>query len=381
MNLKINNFKCFEEQEVPFGQITVLAGANSVGKSSVVQALLLCRMVIEKFKGTESWLLLLEGKRMMFPPESFSLNGPFLLHLGNSAQVLNRNAYENKIKLSLSAQNTVFEVDLVVPDFEDSYNLILKDIRLSLPNNTQAVTLGHHSFYYLNAERIGPRIRHEVDDLPYLHTGWSGEYTVQMVGGNKILPIELDRCFDENSTKSLLEQSRLWLDYIAPGSKFFDPSLITGIKSAEIKFGDDRPTNVGFGLSYVLPIIVNGLIAEKGAMFIVENPEAHLHPLGQSRIGQFLAKIAAAGVQVVVETHSEHVINGIRIAALKDTISTNDVRINFFDRDENDKIKLIPILMNDAGDLTSYPKGFFDQEQRDMAEIIRQKRNKMGNKS
>jgi predicted ATPase len=94
-----------------------------------------------------------------------------------------------------------------------------------------------------------------------------------------------------------------------------------------------------------------------------------------------LAKIAAAGVQVVVETHSEHVINGIRIAALKDTISTTDVRINFFDRDENDKIKLIPILMNDAGDLTSYPKGFFDQEQRDMAEIIRQKRNKMGNKS
>jgi predicted ATPase len=381
MNIKINNFKCFEEQEVPFGQITVLAGANSVGKSSVVQSLLLCRMVIEKFKGTESWLELLKGKRMMFQPESFSLNGPFLLHLGNSAQVLNRNAYENKIKFSLSVQNTVFEVDLVVPDFEDSYNLILKDIRLSLPNNTQAITLGHHSFYYLNAERIGPRIRHEVDDLPYLHTGWSGEYTVQMVGGNKILPIELDRCFDENSTKSLLEQSRLWLDYIAPGSKFFDPSLITGIKSAEIKFGDDRPTNVGFGLSYVLPIIVNGLIAEKGSMFIVENPEAHLHPLGQSRIGQFLAKIAAAGVQVVVETHSEHVINGIRIAALKDTISTNDIRINFFDRDENDKIKLIPILMNDAGDLTSYPKGFFDQEQRDMAEIIRQKRNKMGNKS
>jgi predicted ATPase len=339
-------------------------------------------MVIEKMRKKDSLQEVIEEKPIIVPNETFSLNGPFLLNLGNSAQVLNRNSAEKIIKFNISAQDTILNVALAVPDSNDSYNLIEDTIILSTKSdNFNAINLTHKSFYYLNAERIGPRIRHEVDDLPYLHTGWSGEYTVQIVGGNKILPIALDRCFDENSTKSLLEQSRLWLDYIAPGSKFFDPSLITGIKSAEIKFGDDRPTNVGFGLSYVLPIIVNGLIAEKGAMFIVENPEAHLHPLGQSRIGQFLAKIAAAGVQVVVETHSEHVINGIRIAALKDTISTNDVRINFFGRDENDKIKLIPILMNDAGDLTSYPKGFFDQEQRDMAEIIRQKRNKMGNKS
>lgn len=88
-------------------------------------------------------------------------------------------------------------------------------------------------------------------------------------------------------------------------------------------------TNIGFGISYVLPIIVTGLIAKPDTIMVVENPEAHLHPSAQSKIGQFLAVIAQSGVNVIVETHSDHVINGIQIATAKHIISKEHVSINF----------------------------------------------------
>ena len=71
---------------------------------------------------------------------------------------------------------------------------------------------------------------------------------------------------------------------------------------------------MGFGVTYSLPIILSGLIAKEKGLLIVENPEAHLHPAGQSRMGVFLAWLAGKGVQVLVETHSDHIINGIRRA-------------------------------------------------------------------
>ena len=80
-----------------------------------------------------------------------------------------------------------------------------------------------------------------------------------------------------------------------------------------------RPTNMGFGVSYALPVITAGLLAPAGSLLVVENPEAHLHPAGQSRVGRFLAHLAASGVQVVAETHSDHVLNGVRLAAVEAT--------------------------------------------------------------
>ena len=124
----------------------------------------------------------------------------------------------------------------------------------------------------------------------------------------------------------------------------------------------------GFGISYLLPVIVTGLLAEPGSMLIVENPEAHLHPGGQSRIGQFLAQIAFAGVKVVVETHSEHVLNGMRVYSLKNKIAPERICINYFSI--NDRIPGIErIPLNDRMDILKWPEGFFDQEEKDLAEL------------
>ncbi len=372
----IKNFKCFEGIDIPFRQLTVLAGANSVGKSSVVQSLLLIRQVLEHYRKSGSLELLQEGKNVAFPPDYFSINGPFLLNLGLASEVMNRSALEaeNKIFYQMKANNGSVRIGFTLPD-EETYSLRLNNI--SLEGEWPAeLSINNFHFYYLNAERIGPRIRHEVEDQKYPHTGWQGEFAIQLIGSYKTRPIPKNRCFDSDQARGLLEQSRLWLDFIAPGTTINDANLIGGIKSAEVTLSGSRPTNIGFGISYVLPIIVNGLIASEGAMLIVENPEAHLHPAGQSRIGQFLATIAASGVQVVVETHSEHVLNGIRIATVKDVLKNRDVVVNYIHKNTDNQVVASTIQLNDAGDLTSYPKGFFDQEQRDIAEIIRERRKK-----
>jgi predicted ATPase len=369
-SLYIENYKCFKKQHIKLGPLTVLAGGNSVGKSSVIQALLLSRICVEKVKGTYVNAKFYQDDKAVKIP----LNKMFGMALGNTLEVLNRNADNERllflyskadggtsgVLLNASQEKAVYSLDFV--GFQGSTQPLHK------------YSIGKEAFYYLNAERIGPRLRYEVDDTEYRHVGWNGELTIQVLGQNISAPVQRDRCFDENSLQTLLEQARLWLKCITPGTRLDDAKIYSEIKTAEITLGESRPTNVGFGLSYVLPIIVNGLIALEGSVFIVENPEAHLHPSGQSNIGKFLAKIAASGVQVVLETHSEHVVNGIRLASLDGTIPHEKVQLNFFDRNADDEMRIVSIQLNEKADLTEWPNGFFDQQERDLANIFRLKR-------
>jgi predicted ATPase len=107
-------------------------------------------------------------------------------------------------------------------------------------------------------------------------------------------------------------------------------------------------------------------------MLIVENPEAHLHPAGQSRLGRFLARVAGSGVQVIVETHSDHVLNGVRLAAVADSsVPANDVIVHFFDGDT-----VLPIDLGARGDLSAWPTGFFDQIEDDLGRLARARRHR-----
>jgi len=91
-----------------------------------------------------------------------------------------------------------------------------------------------------------------------------------------------------------------------------------------------RPIHVGFGLTQVFPILVAVLSAPPGDILLIENPEVHLHPAGQALMGQFLADVARAGVQVILETHSDHVLNGIRRPVKAERLAAERVAIHFF---------------------------------------------------
>lgn len=161
-------------------------------------------------------------------------------------------------------------------------------------------------------------------------------------------------------------------------ARWIPETLVTSIRFKEPGMQAEwmRPSNMGFGLSYALPVVVAGLLAQAGGVLVVENPEAHLHPAAQSRMGAFLARIAGDGVQVFVETHSDHILNGIRKAVAVDRlIAPDQVAVQFFD-DRGGDSHIVQLRINDLGQFASWPKGFFDQTPNDLAALARVRRAK-----
>lgn len=158
-------------------------------------------------------------------------------------------------------------------------------------------------------------------------------------------------------------------------------------KSYSLKYSYNKPgditsteefnaENVGFGLSYALPIIVALLSAKKGGVILLENPEAHLHPKGQSKLAELIALAAQNGIQIFLETHSDHIINGILIASkkfeeIRKGIDKKYISIYHFERDDKTHSSLgIRINVLEGGKIDHQPEGFFDQIDNDLKFIL-----------
>ncbi|MCZ7357682.1 MAG: DUF3696 domain-containing protein [Candidatus Methanoperedens sp.] len=375
-NITINNFKCFLDSSINLNRLTILAGSNAVGKSSLIQALLIVRQTIDKLMSEYKYL-------KDYPEIDIQLNHEYFLNLGDTSQVLSSNATSEDITFIIN-DKTPSRASFKYSMSKKSPELVLKFQRVGIVvDRNEAVSIYQNEFHYLNAERLGPRVRQDIVNQKFSNTGFQGEYTGYTIEKNNEYKINEKRRFDdvELTVPNLNKQVEYWLNYIIPGIEI-NTTLYQQINMVGYylrrTYSDTKPlnpNNVGFGISYVLPIIVSGLIAEEGCLLIVENPEAHLHPSGQSRIGQFLAQIASSGVQVIVETHSEHVINGIRIATLKKLISNDLVSINFFSLDKKSKNPNIQhITLDENAELSNWPYGFFDQEEKDLADIFEGRR-------
>ena len=118
----------------------------------------------------------------------------------------------------------------------------------------------------------------------------------------------------------------------------------------------------------VLPIIVSALIAQPGEILIVENPEAHLHPKAQSKLAQFLAKVSSCGVQVFIESHSDHILNALRIAILDKIVTPTELSILYFPQNLKQPIVQIPVQPD--GGIEEWPEDFFDQIDKDFSRLF-----------
>jgi predicted ATPase len=127
-----------------------------------------------------------------------------------------------------------------------------------------------------------------------------------------------------------------------------------------------RPVHVGFGITQILPIVVAGLSSQPGDLLLIENPESHLHPAGQAMMGGFLSRISAAGVQVLVETHSDHVLSGIRRAVKGCILAPDDLQIHFFRDRDSERGQVVSPSVDRTGNIDTWPDGFFDQFDKDM---------------
>lgn len=121
-------------------------------------------------------------------------------------------------------------------------------------------------------------------------------------------------------------------------------------------------TNVGVGVSQVLPTLVAALLSPQDSLLLLEQPELHLHPKVQSRLGDFILCIALSGKQCIVETHSEYLVNRIRrrIAESEARTILDKTSLYFVERGEQGA-EFTKVEPNEFGAILSWPKGFFDE--------------------
>ncbi len=140
-------------------------------------------------------------------------------------------------------------------------------------------------------------------------------------------------------------------------------------RKGQVTSGLYRPTNVGFGLTYALPIVLACLTARPGSMILLENPEAHVHPQGQSAMGRLTCAAAAIGAQLVVETHSDHILNGVRLEVKRGALRPEDVALHYFRR-EDDGVHIMSPEIGRDGMLSEWPEGFFDEWDRSLDQLL-----------
>ena len=353
-SIDLRNFKCFSEVSLNLSSLNIFTGLNGMGKSTVIQSLLLYRQSYEQNTNLDR----------------IFLNGEYIC-LGTGQDLLYENATDDIIRMNFGEDNNFTDIELVYSTDSDVLNV-------KTPINKTCNSL-QEGFEYINAERLPPRTTYEKSSLHLDNDqlGINGQYTAHYLSMHQddVINFAIN-----DKYRTLGEGVQYWLNEISPNIKF-NVSQISNADLAQINYyytglkdstrtREYRPTNVGFGISYVLPVITALLKSKPGSILILDNPEAHLHPQGQRKIGELIAKCAARGVQVFLETHSDHVINGIRISVKQKIISSLRVNIYYFSNNngfnhffENPKIL-------DNGRFDYWPEGFFDEWEKALDEII-----------
>ncbi len=366
-NLLLKNFKCFENQSFEFGPCNILAGANSAGKSSVLQSLLLIRQ--SHFEVTS------DNQRLI-------LNGE-LIEMGTARDVLFERAQKDEVQIKIIEDDN--KMNLFFKYNVQDYDLPMDGKKTKAKYKS---SLFGDNFQYISAERVAPQTSYPLSDYmvrQHRQIGKKGEFAAHLLIQFKSEPVVLNM-FKNKQAKiiSYLELVEEWLSKFHPGVRIHldEHSFKSGmdIISMQYSISDEtgssnkyRPANVGFGITYVLPIIAAGLILDPGGIFVVENPEAHLHPRGQTLIAQFLTKLARSGIQIFIETHSDHILNSIRLQVAKKEIPHEDVKILFFQKNL-EKRNISPSVhfpkLNENGRIDNWPSGFFDEWDNALQDLI-----------
>jgi predicted ATPase len=360
--IEVENFKSLKQISFDAKKLNLLAGVNGMGKSSFVQALLLLK---------QSKSLIDNGKLM--------LKGE-LTDIGKGKDLLYQFASDETIKVSLeTADNKEFIWNFKYEPDSD----VLKSSTPKTAIKTEDFVL-FKDFQYISADRLGPQSIYDTSTtaINEKNLGIRGEFTAHFLHeyGNKL---KVDEHFKHQSTNdlSLIHQVNGWLGEVSPGVKLNIvevPHIDKLLLNYQFELGVGRtasfkPANVGFGLSYVLPIIVSLLTAQKNKIIIIENPESHIHPKGQAELGRLMAFAAEFGAQLFIETHSDHIINGVRVSVKDGLIKKDNVKIPFFhkitDKDEQ-YTKVDDLIIDEQGEINEYPEHFLDEWNNQLLKLI-----------
>jgi len=368
--LDIENFKCFSALRFRVSALTLLTGYNAGGKSSAVQPL----------------LLLAQSTRHNPLRQSIILNGPHI-RLGTVGDVLPTNKALSNLVFKISEKDIEFTWRAIAKAGERKFEVtesispeleLLEIISGNLVAETKTKLLATlTTLSYLSAIRQGPSDAYPTPEssedsavdvgidgryAPY----WYDQFVDEEVGEHRRHPNE--------PASSFRKQADAWLSTLFPGAKVNvqhnAQMALYALQFRNSDFGDwRRPSNVGYGFSYAFPIIVALLAAAEEQVIVIDSPEAHLHPYAQSQMGRIISHFAAAGVQIIVETHSDHFLNGVRLAVKDNKLAPSDLQVHFFTGATDSGHGVLSLNIDKDGRIADWPEGFFDQSERDIARL------------
>lgn len=342
-NIKIRAYKCIENESFCLSPLTLVTGTNSSGKSTLLQAMLVAMSYLQQ-------------KNL---PYLRDLVKPYV----QLDDVLCRTSDARQVEIELTATDQL------------EFNAFIAETGGGIVGDKDTLYDYEESLFYLSANRSGPEELAELSKE--LRIGPRGEYALGYLEQNKDKPLWAELCRSEAPAQTLKAQLAWWMSYIT-GTRC--EAVTSKVTSTRIKLsflmgelGEVSPFNTGAGNSYLVKLLIMCLSAQPGHLLLIENPEIHLHPGAQSRLGEFFAFLASRGVQLIIETHCEHLINRVRYEVYRQTLSASDAVVYYKQSPEETFMRLdfLPSghFCDVDGQPVNFPTGFFDSTLSELLEI------------
>lgn len=377
--IRIKALKSIKNLTIECSNLNLLVGTNSSGKSTVLQALLLMAQN--------------DGEKM-------GLNGK-LTAIGEFREVRNYYMPNESIKIEIwrDRKKKPAWIEFKENRESDSYVVITSDDRIVREmiqrgnvlyddyDFEQSKLLSEEfDIHYLSCHRIGVNDIFSKNMLNEFDFGVDGEYSLAYLLKHESDPLDPEIVIsDDNITNSLLDQVNYWLNYIVETTLYINDLKKTNY--LQVKYNNNpsnassealhcRPVNVGSGISYLISILITCLGSEEGSILVIENPEIHLHPKAQSRLCDFLYFISKSGRQLFVETHSDHIFNGVRVGTSTGTMDREQIAVNFFIINKQYETQCNPIIFKEYGKIAGMNEemgidDLFDQFEIDLDKMLR----------
>jgi predicted ATPase len=406
VQLSVSGYKSIRgEQSIEIRPLTILAGANSSGKSSIIQPLLLLKQTLEATY--DPGPLLLDGPDVRFSRASqlfFTGKGHREDHFHVGIAVENGVAYTlhftkgekkqglqlSQMEIRLGHSTLAIEPPMASDNVKEAlskggFRELVRELRTVGSEGSRGVTyevVRNRCFLDIRADGVPLTFRfpsiteaiQSVIHLPGLRGNPTRTYPVTAVG--RMFPgtfqdytaSVIRRWQDEKSNKSNLQSlgqdlQRLGLTWKVEAKRSDDTKveLRVGRTRSPARGGAQDMVNVadvGFGVSQTLPVLVALRVAYPGQLVYIEQPEIHLHPRAQVKMASILADAAQRGVRVVAETHSSLLLLAIQALVARGELSPDLVKLHWFQRDEGGETHITSADLDEAGAFGDWPEDF-----------------------
>lgn len=308
-----------------------------------------------------------------FPTINFAFNSfsrefshfqDFIRYIYNQTRRKNLRKYLNNENIDI-IENVIGDLYGTYRRLKDFENY-LDNIIGTFENLKDNIDLNFNQLYYIGPLRNFPERYYSVIGETAEDVGFKGEFT----------PYLIKESIEKESLKKIFHNINSWLNK-------FEMAKSTNIKQYEeiqeflsIIFEEYfsgvnvNLTDMGVGTSQILPIIIEGFFIKENSVLLIEQPEIHLHPKAQATLGDLFIEIAAENKILVIETHSEYLIQRIQRRIAEGIITNEDVAFYYVEMSEEGS-KIQNLIINEDGYIENIPDGFFDEDYKEAYKHIK----------